>query len=96
MNDQGFGVAHIGQQTGQLHIIHKGPAGRATALYAKGQHGAEQPLAQIFFGPFMRGMGLQTGIPDPLHRRMRFQPARQFQGVLAMAFDAQGERFQPL
>ena len=79
MDDQGAGVADVGQVAGQLDRLDEGLAGVAPALDAEGEHRARARAADSA-GPG-RGRGnCQAGVGHPGHRRMAGQVLGQTRG----------------
>ena len=95
MDDQGFGVADIGQMRGQFDRLDKFPRGRVAAFHAESQNRAAA-AGQVFFRHFMIRMRGQARIVDPSDQRVRLQKSGHGQGVFAMPRHAQMKRFQTL
>ena len=55
-----------------------------------------KPLLQVLRGDLVARIVGQAGIGHPVHQRMRFEPAGDFQRVGRMLVLAQRQRFQPL
>ena len=95
VDDQGLGVADIGQVAGQLDMVDKGLRRLRAAANAKIQHRAKT-VAQILLGLGVVGAVFQAVVLHPGHLRMRAQPLRQRQGVVHMALHAQRQGFHAL
>lgn len=95
MNDQGLGVAYIGQIGENFQVIDEVSGCLESVLQFDGEDGA-CAFRQVFLLEFMVGRGFQARIVDLCHFRMFFQEFRQFLGVGHVTFYAERQCFQPL
>ncbi len=95
MDDQGLGIADVGQVAGQLYRVDEGPGRLVPARHAEGQHRPE-PVAQVALGQLMGGMGRQSGEAHPVDQRMCIQPPGQLEGIVDVALHPQRQRLQSL
>ena len=76
VDDEGAGVADVGQVAGQFDALDEGPAGVAPAAHPEGEDRA-RAARQIAPGQRVRGGVGQTGVGDPRHGRMAGPGARR-------------------
>ena len=90
VQDQGFGVADIGQVAGELDGVDEFFAGGQTAFNAEAQNRPESAL-EIPAGIFISRVLFQAGVLDPYHARVLFEVLSQGQGVAAVVGNPQGQ-----
>ena len=73
MDDEGLGIAHIGEMRDELEAVHKFLGAGAVSRQHKRQDAAEA-AGQIFLGGSMGGVMGETGIIDGLDPGMGGQP----------------------
>src|ERR1051325_9761475 len=95
MNDQGFGVADVGEQAEQLERVDKALTGFVAAAYAEGDDRA-CAVRQVFLSERVVLARFEAGIVDPLDFRVSFEEARHLKRVLRMTLHAQVQRLCPL
>ena len=90
----GWGCRSLGQVGNQLEAVDDLTARRTAALDPKRQHSAV-PAREVFRGQPVRRVALQTGVTDPRHMLMLFQPLRQPQRVCRVSLGAEAEGLEP-
>mmetsp|Transcript_373 Transcript_373/g.1076 ORF Transcript_373/g.1076 Transcript_373/m.1076 type:complete len:443 (+) Transcript_373:144-1472(+) len=94
VNDERLGVTDVSQVRCKLDVVDELHSRIETTLHAKREHGAIHARAEVLARLFVERMRRQTRVRHPADLRMLFQVLRQRHGVLAVAFHAQGKRFQ--
>ena len=95
VNDQGFGVADIGQMAQKLHPLDKFHARVQAAFDAEGQHGA-RPLGHVFFRQVVILIARQRGVIDVADGRVIMEKFRHGHGVFAVPVHAHMQGLQTL
>ena len=91
VDDEGLGVAHVGQVREELHVVDDLQAGVAAALDAEDDDAAEAVLEDAGRGLVARVV-LQAGVAHPADLGVALEELGHGQGVVAVALDAQGQR----
>ena len=95
VDNQGFGVSHVGQVAQELRVLDEFDPGFHTAFHPETQ---DRPRAfgQVLPGEFMVFIVFEAGVFHPGDRVMPGKILRHLQGIFAMAVHAHRQGFQPL
>mmetsp|Transcript_50381 Transcript_50381/g.156172 ORF Transcript_50381/g.156172 Transcript_50381/m.156172 type:complete len:345 (+) Transcript_50381:54-1088(+) len=96
VQDQGAGVADVGEVAEQLHLLDDPHARLVAALDSKGEHCPAGSTAQILLGQGGILGACQSRVGDPSNLGVGFQETSHLEAVGDVAVDPNGQRLAPL
>ena len=95
MNDEGLGVADVGNERKKFEGVDELLARFVTTLDAEGDERA-LAVGQVFLRARVVGAGVEAGVVDPIDAGMLLKMLGDGEGILGVALEAEVERLNPL